>query len=158
MASNQDRAIFMDDLPTKSIKTLSGSRSSRLGFASQYIKYVDCVQAAFAAGINYFFSYNLLCEQLLSGLKPLLTTHRDAILIATGSESRAPNTLQHNLNQVRRSLDTNVIDAFFVKYLSPQDSANEVEVVQICITAMENRGLDSIRRSQYAQPLKLPLS
>lgn len=129
MAGNQDRKIPMEDLPAKSLTTLSGSKSSRLGFASQYLKEVDCVQAAFAAGINYFFSYNLPSDQLLGRLKPLLTTHRDAILIATGSEDRDPNTLQHDFNQVRRSLGTDIIDAFFIEYLSPQDSAKEVETV-----------------------------
>lgn len=140
MAGNQDRRILMEDLPAKSLKTLSGSKSSRLGFASQYLKDVDCVQAAFAAGINYFFSYNLLSDQLLGGLKPLLTTHGDAILIATGSESRAPNTLQHDLNQVKRSLDTDIIDAFFIEYLSPQDSVNEVEVVQTVLQRWKTEG------------------
>lgn len=119
----------MDDLATKSLKTLSGSKISRLGFASQYLKELNCVQAALVAGINYFFSYNLASDQLLTGLKPLLTNHRDAIFIATGSESRVPNTLQQYLAQVRRSLDTNIIDAFFIEYLSPQDSAKEVETV-----------------------------
>lgn len=129
MASNQDRVIVMYDLPAKTLKTLSGSKSSRLGFASQYLKDVDCVQTAFAAGINYFFSYNLPSDQLLDGLKPLLSDHRDTILIATGSESRDPNTLQRYLEQVRRSLGTDIIDAFFIEYLSPQDSANQIETV-----------------------------
>ena len=52
MAGNQDKAILVDDLAAKSLKTLSGSKSSRLGFASQYLKEVDCIQTAFAAGIN----------------------------------------------------------------------------------------------------------
>ena len=127
-------------LAAKSLKTLSGSKSSRLGFASQYLKDVDCVQAAFAAGINYFFSYNLPSDQLLDGLKPLLSDHRDTILIATGSESRDPNTLQRYLEQVRRSLNTNVIDAFFVEYLSPQDSINEIEVVQTVLQRWKIEG------------------
>lgn len=130
----------MDDLPIKSLKTLSGSKSSRLGFASQYIKEVDCIQTAFAAGINYFFSYNLPSDQLLDGLKPLLSDHRDTILIATGSEDRDPNTLQHDLNQVRRSLGTDIIDAFFVEYLSPQDSTNEIEVVQTVLQRWKTEG------------------
>lgn len=71
----------MDDLLIKSLKTISGSKSSRLGFA------------------------------------------------ATGSESRDPDKLQQYLAQVRRALGTNVIDAFFIEYLSPQDSDNEVETV-----------------------------
>ena len=140
MADNQDKAILVDDLAAKSLKTLSGSKSSRLGFASQYLKEVDCIQTAFAAGINYFFSYNLPSNQLLDGLKPLLSDHRDTILIATGSESRDPNTLQRYLEQVRRSLNTNVIDAFFVEYLSPQDSTNEIEVVQTVLQGWKIEG------------------
>lgn len=140
MAGNQDRRILMEDLPAKSLKILSGNKSSRLGFASQYLKDVDCVQAAFTAGINYFFSYNLLSDQLLGGLKPLLTTHRDAILVATRSESREPNTLQHYLAQVRRSLGRNIIDAFFSEYLSPQDSAKEVETILTVLQRWKTEG------------------
>jgi len=106
MAGNQDREILVDDLPARSLKTLSGSKCTRLGFASQYLKEMDCIQTAFAAGINYFFSYNLPSDQLTSGLKPLIGDHRDAIFIAIGSESCDPSTLQHYLEQVRRSLDT----------------------------------------------------
>jgi len=130
----------MDDLFVKSLKTLSGSKSSRLGFASQYLKEMDCIQTAFAAGINYFFSYKLPCDQLTSGLKPLLSSRRDAIFIATGSESRDSNMLRHYLEQVRQSLDTNVIDAFFIEYLSPQDSSNEIETVLTVLQRWKTEG------------------
>mgnify|MGYP001506564036 CR=1 FL=1 len=130
----------MDDLPIKRLKTLSENKVSRLGFASQYFKEMDCIQTAFAAGINYFFSYNLLSDQLPNGLKPLLKTHRDAVFIATGSESRHPNTLQHYLDQVRRALKTNVIDTFFIEYLSPQDSINEVETVLTLLQQWKTEG------------------
>lgn len=61
-------------------------------------------------------------------------------MIATGSESRHPDKLQHDLNQVRRSLGTDIIDAFFIEYLSPQDSANEVEAVQTGLQRWKTEG------------------
>jgi aryl-alcohol dehydrogenase-like predicted oxidoreductase len=137
MKENRDSAIPIDNLSTVSLETLSGHAVSRLGLASQYLKEVDCVQAAFEAGINYFFSYDLSSDRLSGELKPLLTTQRDAIFIATGSESRHPDTLQQYLDQVRRSLyvsereslHTDVIDAFFAEYLSQEDNPHEVEAM-----------------------------
>ena len=129
MAENQDRAIPIDGLPTVGLTTLSGQPIKRLGLASQYLKEPDCVQTAFAAGINYFFSYDLSSDQLSGELKSLLADQREAIFMATGSESRDADTLQQYLAQVRRSLRIDVIDACFVEYLSPQDSPHEIAAI-----------------------------
>lgn len=108
------------------LETLSGEPASRLGFASQYLKDSACVPMAFEAGINYFFSYDLSGDPLVDALKPLLVKQRDEILIAAGSESRHPQELQQSLEQGRRSLQIDVIDAFFLEYLSPNDQPDEV--------------------------------
>lgn len=76
MKENRDSAIPIDNLSTVSLETLSGHAVSRLGLASQYLKEVDCVQAAFEAGINYFFSYDLSSDRLSGELKPLLRDSR----------------------------------------------------------------------------------
>lgn len=140
MAGNQDSAISIDDWSIRSLKTLSGSKLSPLGFASQYLKEVDCIQTALAAGINYFFSYNLASDPLSSSLKPLLTSQRDAIFITIGSESRHPDTLQHYLDQVHSVLATDVIDTFFVEYLSPQENPDEVEAILSQLQRWKTKG------------------
>ncbi|MCU0552892.1 MAG: aldo/keto reductase [Leptolyngbya sp. Prado105] len=124
MQQNQDHSVHANHL-----LSLSKQPVSRLGFASQYLKDLTCVQAAFTAGINFYFSYNLSSDPLVDGLMPLLTTQRNSIFIATGSESRHPETLQQYLDQTRRSLNTSVIDAFFIEYFSPSDSAEEIQAV-----------------------------
>lgn len=129
MKDSQSQIKFVDDSSIKSFKTLSGEKLSRLGFASQSLQEADCIQAAFTAGINYFFSYNLSSDPQFSRLKFLAATQRADIFIATGSESRHPDTLQNHLSQVQRSLDTDVIDAFFVEYLSPKDNLDEIEAM-----------------------------
>jgi aryl-alcohol dehydrogenase-like predicted oxidoreductase len=124
MQENQDRLVH-----AKHLLTLSKQPVSRLGFASQYLKDLTCVQTAFTAGVNFYFSYNLSSDPLVDGLMPLLTTQRDSIFIATGSESRDPETLQQYLDQTCRSLNTSVIDAFFIEYFSPNDSSGEIQAV-----------------------------
>ncbi|MBV8887366.1 MAG: aldo/keto reductase [Chroococcidiopsidaceae cyanobacterium CP_BM_RX_35] len=79
-------------------------------------------------------------DQLSGGLKPLLTNQRDAIFIATGSESRHPDTLQHYLDQVRSSLDIDGIDAFFAEYLSPQENPDEVETMLFQLQQWKTEG------------------
>ncbi len=129
MVDSSDSAFPLTERSAQTLTTLSGNKIKRLGLASQYLKETDCVQTAFAAGINCIFSYNLSADPLLNGLEPLLARQREAILIATGSESRDPKVLQRYLDQVRSRLNTDVIDGFFAEYLSPQDSSSDVEAV-----------------------------
>ncbi|MDZ8068977.1 MAG: hypothetical protein RMY64_25635 [Nostoc sp. DedQUE08] len=67
--------------------TLQGQPASVLGLAGQSID-AATVLLAFEAGINYFFFYNLESENFLDGLKSLLVTKREQVLVATGSENR----------------------------------------------------------------------
>lgn len=69
------------------LSTLQGQPASILGLAGQSID-AATVLLAFEAGINYFFFYNLESENFLGGLKPLLLTKREQVLVATGSENR----------------------------------------------------------------------
>ncbi len=81
----------------------------------------------FCSRNQLFFSYNLSSDLLSGELKPLLSKQRDEVFIATGSESRRPDALQHYLDQIRQSLNTDVIDTFFAEYVAPRDSSDEVE-------------------------------
>lgn len=109
------------------IKTQQGGRASRLGFASQYTQDSTCIGAAFEAGINYFFDYQLPKEPIRSELRSLLTTHREAILYTVGSESRQVQTLRQELEAIRQILQLDVVDIFFAEYLSPTDTADEIQ-------------------------------
>jgi aryl-alcohol dehydrogenase-like predicted oxidoreductase len=107
----------------------NGQRVSRLGLASQYLKEEACVTAAFEAGINYFFSYGLPEPLFLNELKSLIATNREALLLATGSESRDLNTLRHYFDEARHALRTDAIDVFFAEYISPADAPDTIQVV-----------------------------
>jgi aryl-alcohol dehydrogenase-like predicted oxidoreductase len=103
------------------MKTQQGQSASGLGLATQYLKENAIATAAFEAGINYFFFYDLPSESLLAELRSLLAANREAILIATGSESRDLDELRQYLDRVCRSLDIETVDLFFAEYLSPAD-------------------------------------
>lgn len=147
----------VNPLPTH-LKTLSGTVVSRLGFASQYLEEIASVETAFNAGINYFFSYNLTRDRLVEGLKPLLAKERAAIFITTGSEARQPESLQQYFDQVRRLLNTDLIDAFFLEYLYPQDTPEEIEALYAQLQAWKAQGqLRYIGASTHNQDMALQL-
>ncbi|MGG6265590.1 aldo/keto reductase [Leptolyngbya sp. AN03gr2] len=124
MQQNRDRLVRAEPL-----FTITQEPVSRLGLASQYLKDLTCIQTAFEAGINFYFSYDLSSDPLVDELIPLLKTKRDDIFIATGSEARDSEELQRYLDESRRSLNTDVIDAFFIEYFSPKDSPDEIQAV-----------------------------
>lgn len=109
------------------LKTLAGESISCLGLASRRIQESACVAQAFAAGVNYFCFYNLGSDRFLSALQSLAIAQRQALCIATGSEQRSPVALREYLNQARHTLATDVVDIFFVQYVSPSDDCTEVE-------------------------------
>lgn len=140
MVDSSDNTFRLNNWLTQQLTTLSGSKVTRLGLASQYLEEADCVQTAFTAGINCFFSYNLSSDLLLNGLKPLVARQRESILIATGSESRDPKTLQRYFDQARSWLNTDVIDVFLAEYISPQDSPDDVEAVLLQLQRWKTEG------------------
>jgi aryl-alcohol dehydrogenase-like predicted oxidoreductase len=109
------------------LTTLQGKPASRLGLAGQKKMEPGCVDLALEAGINYFFSYGLGKGPLVPELRSHLQAHRDHLIVATGSESRSPSELEQQLNQARQKLSTEVIDAFFLEYVSPTDDWDEVK-------------------------------
>jgi aryl-alcohol dehydrogenase-like predicted oxidoreductase len=109
--------------------TLSNSPVSILGLAGDRSMDINCVESAFAAGVNYFFFYNLSFESLLSGLKPLLKDKREEILVATGCESRNHRELNKYLDRVHQRLNIDVVDAFFLEYVSPNDDLAQIQTI-----------------------------
>lgn len=111
------------------LTTQSGQLVSRLGLASQHLKDETCVRTAFEAGVNYFFSYSLPEPLFLSELKSLIATNREALLIATGSETRQLNKVRQYLDRVRHALRTDTIDIFFAEYVSPADHPDTIHAL-----------------------------
>jgi aryl-alcohol dehydrogenase-like predicted oxidoreductase len=111
------------------IVTLQGQPASILGLAGNQDMEVSCVPVAFEAGVNYFFFYNMSFNNLLSGLKTLLTSRREELLVATGSENRDITRLRQYLDKVRRHLNIDVVDVFFAEYISPTDDLGQVKSV-----------------------------
>jgi aryl-alcohol dehydrogenase-like predicted oxidoreductase len=111
------------------LETLNGQLASILGLAGHQAMDASCVALAFEAGVNYFFFYDLSHENLLSGLKPLAATGREQVLIATGSEQRDLSILRQYLDRVRQCLDVDVVDVFFVEYVTPSEDVAQMWAV-----------------------------
>ena len=110
------------------LTTLSNKSVSILGLAGNKSLDARCLDRAFAAGINYFFFYELSAiEPIINDLRTLLTEKRQDIVVATGSESRDLLKLKQYLNSVRSHLSTDVVDVFFVEYVSPADDSTQIQ-------------------------------
>jgi aryl-alcohol dehydrogenase-like predicted oxidoreductase len=103
--------------------------------------HADCIPAAFEAGINYFFSYSSPAKSLHSELKPLLHQNREALLLATGSESRDRQALRQFLDQMRQTLNIDWVDVFFAEYLSSADSPDDTAAVLAELHTWKTKGL-----------------
>ena len=121
--------------------TQDNSPPSILGLAGNGSMDKRIIQSALAAGVNYFFFYNLSFESLLSGLKPLLKERREKILVATGSESRNNNSLNQYLELVRHRLDIDVVDVFFIEYISPADDLARIKTILDELHNWKEKGL-----------------
>lgn len=116
------------------LETLNGQPASILGLAGHQAMDASCVALAFEAGVNYFFFYEFSHENLLSGLKPVAATHREQVLIATGSEER-------DLGILWQYLDVDVVDVFFVEYATPSDDVAQLWAVLDELRVWKERGL-----------------
>ena len=103
------------------LTTRNGQALKPLGLSACPDMEKACVPVAFAAGINYFFFYDLSYEPMLKGLKDLVVCHRDEMVIATGSESRDLDRLRTYRDDALRKLGIDALDIFYLEYISPQD-------------------------------------
>lgn len=112
------------------LTTISNVPASILGLASSQAMNAKCLKQGFSAGINYFFFYQLSAiESLTDELKIVLADKREDILIATGNESRNIQQLQQYLDSVRSHLSLDVIDVFFLEYISPADDLTKIQAL-----------------------------
>ncbi|MBE9138034.1 aldo/keto reductase [Nodosilinea sp. LEGE 07088] len=111
------------------IQTIQGNSVSRLGLAGQQPMESGCVDLAWQAGVNYFFSYGVGDNPIINDLKPLLQQHRESVIVATGSEKRELNHWREYLEQVQQTLDISTIDILFAEYVSPADDWQQVKAL-----------------------------
>lgn len=123
------------------IVTQKGQPASILGLAGNQSMDTSWVGVAFEAGVNYFFFYNLSSDNLLEGLKPLLTQEREELLVATGSENRDRRELNQYLDKVRCRLNSDVVDVFFLEYVSPKDDLDQVQLILDELHTWKEKGL-----------------
>lgn len=140
------------------IVTQKGQPASILGLAGNQTIDVPCVRVAFEAGINYFFFYNFSSDNLLDGLKPLLTAKREELLVATGSENRDTHGLNQYLDKVRSRLNSDVVDVFFLEYVSPADDLGQVQSILDEVHTWKEKGLIRyVGATVHNRPLALEL-
>ena len=123
------------------LKTLSRSPASILGLGSNQSIDINCIQTAFEVGVNYFFFYNLSYESFISGLQPLLKQQREKILVATGSEYREKKALKKYLDLVHQRLNLEVLDLFFLEYVSPADDFATIQAMLEELYRWQEQGL-----------------
>ena len=140
------------------IQTLQGQPVSILGLAGHQTMEPDCAAMAHAAGINYFFFYNLSYAALLEGLKPILAGYRTNVAIATGSLDRDLGNLRQYLDRVRRHLDTDIVDVFFAEYVSPADDWEQIYAVLEELHNWKKKGwIRYVGATVHSRPLALEL-
>ena len=103
------------------ITTLLNQPVQPIGLAGNPNMEEGCVTAAYNAGINYFFFYNQSYPILIKELKSVLHDNREALVVATGSESRNLKTLNSYLDQIRCQLEVDTVDVFYAEYVAPGD-------------------------------------
>ncbi|NER24921.1 MAG: aldo/keto reductase [Symploca sp. SIO1C2] len=123
------------------IKTIKGQPASILGLGEKQAMDSSCAALAFEAGVNYFYFYDLSHKNLLNGLKPIVATDREQLLVTTGSNDRSLSNLQQYLDQVRSHLDLDVVDVFFAEYVNPSDDMAQIEAIFDELWAWKEKGL-----------------
>ncbi len=111
------------------LTTQQGDQVSILGLGASLKTDAAIVNAAFSSGINYFFFYNFNYQSFLNGLKPILAAQREKVLVTSGSTQRDIATLRQYLEQIRQHLNIDVVDVFFIEYISPQDNMDRVQII-----------------------------
>ncbi len=106
--------------------TLDGTPHSRLGLGANPDTGSGFPEAAYNAGVNYFFFYNLSFTGMLDGLKGLVRDNRESVILATGTEKRDPSDMRADLDEARGHLGVDVIDLFYAQYISPSDDMDAV--------------------------------
>lgn len=139
--SNMSQSGLIHRLHSMDLETLNGQPASILGLAGRPGMDTSCAAIAFEAGVNYFFFYDLSHENLLNGLKPIVATQREQVLMATGSDERDKGRLRQYLDEVRQYLDVDVVDVFFAEYVTPNEGIAEICAVLDELWDWKEKGL-----------------
>ncbi|MGK7874671.1 MAG: aldo/keto reductase [Xenococcaceae cyanobacterium] len=140
------------------LKTLQGQPASLLGLAGQPQMDSSCVPLAYEAGVNFFFFYNLSFKSLLTELRRLLAIGREQLMVATGSSHRSLRKLRQYRDEVRRYLNTDVVDVFLAEYVSPADEMAQVLCVLDELHGWKEQGLVRyVGGTVHSRPLALEL-
>ena len=108
------------------ITTPSGQPVNILGIGGNPKMDRACVPLAYDAGINYFFFYDFTHRSLIEGLKPIVDTYRDNVVVATGTELRDVNAVTQYLEEIFQTLNLDMLDIFYIEYISPSEDLDEL--------------------------------
>ena len=140
------------------LTTLEGNPPSILGLGASLKTDAAIVNKAFNSGINYFFFYNFNYQSFLDGLKPILATQREKVLVTSGSTQRDINILRQYLEQIRQYLNIDVVDVFFTEYISPEDDMNQVQLILDEFGSWKEKGLIRyVGATTHNRPIALKL-
>lgn len=123
------------------IQTQQGQPASVLGLSGQGQMEPGCVDLAWRSGINYFFSYGLGKGPFVQELQLLLAQHREAVMVATGSEQRQIGPWQDYIERVRQTLAIDTIDILFIEYVSPDDDWEQLNALLEQLHTWKSAGL-----------------
>lgn len=123
------------------IQTIQGNAASLIGLTGQEPMESGCVELAWQAGVNYFFSYGVGDSPIVNDLKPLLRQHRESVIVATGSEKREISHWRQYIEQVQQTFDIDTIDILFAEYVSPADDWEQVEALVDQLYRWKSEGL-----------------
>jgi aryl-alcohol dehydrogenase-like predicted oxidoreductase len=97
-----------------------------LGLAAHAEPSPGCIARAFDSGINYFFFYGPGHREFVAELRPLARSHRDDIILASGSGARTAGGLKTARRKILAAAGIETIDIFFAEYINPGDDVNAI--------------------------------
>jgi len=121
--------------------TRSGRPVAPLALAAHPQTPGACVDAALAAGIDTFFFYDRDAGAVMDALALRVPGRRDDLFLVSGTEARDVPGMRRDLDETRRRLGVDVLDAFLLLYVSPSDSRGAVDRMLDEVAAWESRGL-----------------
>ena len=140
------------------LKTLTNENICPLGLAGNPEQAEGCVPVAFEAGVNSFFFYNASFDTLMGGIKTLAQKNREQILISTGTESRNRQAMQAYLEETRKALQVDTVDAFFAEYVAPSEAWDDILGALDEMLVWKEKGLIRyVGASVHDRPLALSL-
>jgi aryl-alcohol dehydrogenase-like predicted oxidoreductase len=108
------------------LTAINGEPASVLGLAAHPEQDPACIERAFAAGTNYFFFYGPGHQDFVAAVKRLALSHRDNVILASGSGSRTASGLRAARRKIFKAVSVETLDVFFAEYINPSDSVDAV--------------------------------